>query len=302
MTDAFNIFDENNPIINSEYKKDNYRINCYDNASDLVVVYFSSNGLYYPDTAEEFKEKIAKEDRYEYSRYRFDRVSMEIYLRDIRKQFYITGINRELNTVDKVADFIIERIPKGSRVITVGNSAGGYAAALFGTLVHADYVLDFSGQNTLYGAMQPGSIVEKYSRNPECYKYYDLTALWNERGYVPTILYFYAGLCEKDIEQTGIFSKTNLLYEKIFPIGFKTMHHAKTMFNFNLPYLFSGKKNNYGKLISLSRRLKGRLISRISFSIALCGLYPTMLGILRKAVLHRQCQLKNQKTYRNMPD
>ena len=81
----FNIWDENNPLIRSVYEKDNYIIREYENDSDIAAVYFSSNGLYYPDTEEEFRKTVAEGNRYEWLRLHRKQVKKEILLRNIFK-------------------------------------------------------------------------------------------------------------------------------------------------------------------------------------------------------------------------
>ena len=54
----FNYRDPQNKLILKVYEQDNYII--YDTGadSDICYVFFSSNGLYYPETAEVFRNEI----------------------------------------------------------------------------------------------------------------------------------------------------------------------------------------------------------------------------------------------------
>ncbi|MEQ1930959.1 MAG: hypothetical protein ABL957_10590 [Parvularculaceae bacterium] len=76
------------------------------------------------------------------SRFEVDR----IYLRDLRRAWYQLGLAPYTSCVDDTAAFlcelIVERAPR--RVVTVGISAGGFAAMLFGHLLGADEVHAFS--------------------------------------------------------------------------------------------------------------------------------------------------------------
>ena len=65
-------FDFNLGNINSKYiypiweKKDNYEIVKYSNNSNLCFVYFSSNGVYFPNEVDVFNKMIINENRFEW--------------------------------------------------------------------------------------------------------------------------------------------------------------------------------------------------------------------------------------------
>ena len=69
MNDSLNEFNYKNPQneqILKVYEKDNYLM--YDTGvdSNTCYIFFSSNGLYYPETAEVFQKEIVEKDRYEW--------------------------------------------------------------------------------------------------------------------------------------------------------------------------------------------------------------------------------------------
>jgi len=75
----------------------------------------------------------------------------KIYLRDLHAAWYHLGLQGLTRTVDETAELlgrcIDEQAPE--RVVTIGNSAGGYAAILFGALLKADAVLAFVPQTCI---------------------------------------------------------------------------------------------------------------------------------------------------------
>jgi hypothetical protein len=71
-----------------------------------------------------------------------------IFVRDIFKSWYVCGISDRYSSIDDMIDFLKEET-KGYKVITVGNSAGGYMAVLAGVLLGAERVFNFSGQYSL---------------------------------------------------------------------------------------------------------------------------------------------------------
>lgn len=72
-----------------------------------------------------------------------------IFVRDVYRNWCIHGIYGEINTQDKLAEYLKEKV--GSRqVITVGSSAGGYLAVLYGLTLKAKAIYAFSPQVSLF--------------------------------------------------------------------------------------------------------------------------------------------------------
>ena len=168
-------------------------------------IFFSGNGLYYPNTEEEFTKKILHEDRYEWknvSSYKeLDKTARKrIFIRDVYKQWYVMGCSKDLNTVDKLYSYLKE-ITKGCTVITVGNSAGGYAAVLFGILLKAKIIYSFSGQFSIMDKINDNNILIQKNKNRSYYNLKQLIELNTENT---PIYWFYAAKSQYDIEQREI--------------------------------------------------------------------------------------------------
>ncbi|MCR5715378.1 MAG: hypothetical protein K6G23_00845 [Lachnospiraceae bacterium] len=275
------IRDENNVLIKTEYAKDNYLIREYDNDSPYAIVYFASHGLYFPNTEECFRERIITQNRYEWMRYRRANVRKEIYVRDLWKAHYTLGINERISSLELLAEFIREQVG-GLKLITVGNSAGGYAAVLIGTLLHADYILDFSGQNSIQGYLQPGerSLEQKIARtlNPA---YCKISELWKS-GEVPDLFFFYASHCEIDQEAWGDIAGIST-FTHVYPIAFDEAVHGKTMYNFNLPAVLNMDKE---QLRQIATEFQGKTISRFTFSKRIMGVPRSIMHLL-SATAHK---------------
>jgi hypothetical protein len=73
-----------------------------------------------------------------------------LFVRDPRQAWYHRGLPGVGDDLDAVAKHLASR-PYGDyeRLVLVGNSAGGYAALLFGSLLDADCVLSFAPQSTI---------------------------------------------------------------------------------------------------------------------------------------------------------
>ena len=278
-------YEEGGPVTEA-YEADNYIIKRYANDSNTVAVYFSSNGIYYPNTVEQFRKRIFEENRYDWLSLGLKDVHTEVFFRDIYKQFYVAGCNRRLDSVDKIADLIKNEILSDSdRLVTVGNSAGGYMAFLIGTLLHADMVFDFSGQFDLTKEIQKEFLLEKYRDDEARSRYYNMADL-KAMGYTfPDTWYFYSGLCETDRYQSELMKKADDGHIRMFE--FNTSTHERTMFVFNLPQVMAKTKEELDALYSC---YKGRRISRTGFSIKVCGISGTVRGALAKAAhkLHKR--------------
>ncbi|GAA4840654.1 hypothetical protein [Algivirga pacifica] len=72
----------------------------------------------------------------------------KIFLRDFHQAWYQKGVDEELNHVDKVITYLQDIISTHSyeRVCFIGNSMGGYAALLFGSILNVDQVIAFAPQ------------------------------------------------------------------------------------------------------------------------------------------------------------
>lgn len=100
------------------------------------VIYFSSNGIQFPNNEEKFLIFIKDRNRFEWMKNKISKAKKHIFLRDIFRQWYLEGINKDLNSIEKVKDFL-EFETRGTMIINVGVSSGGFVAVLFGTLLNA---------------------------------------------------------------------------------------------------------------------------------------------------------------------
>ena len=88
-----------------------------------------------------------------------------IFVRDIEQCWYLTGYNGESTHNDFYIDIrkIINDNFKKSRIITIGQSAGGFGALLFGTLLNADKIITFVPQTSCFKGL---NIECQYTSNP----------------------------------------------------------------------------------------------------------------------------------------
>lgn len=128
-------------IMQAELEKPNYIIET-ENKDNYTVIYFSSQGLFGCSNVEMFK---AKPNSFEFYKTRIEKASKHIFVRDLNYTWYKDGINKDINSDEKLLEFLKEETI-GSKIITIGSSAGGYAAVFFGIRLNAEYIFSFSGQ------------------------------------------------------------------------------------------------------------------------------------------------------------
>ncbi|HAU87813.1 MAG TPA: hypothetical protein DCW90_20700 [Lachnospiraceae bacterium] len=168
--DDLKLWETPNPMVDEIYHRDNYEVIDYDN-TNICYVFFSSNGLFFPDTIKEFQEKIVDKNRYEWKRMASSKEIVvksgrHIFVRDIYKQWYAKGISYLINSVDKMV-LLLKQLTEGYDVITVGSSAGGYMAALMAAELSAKACFDFAGQIS-FCSFSNKSICSRRSRIAEC--------------------------------------------------------------------------------------------------------------------------------------
>ena len=117
-------------------------------SKNYCAVYFCSNDIWFPHTEEIFRKRIVEKNFFEWYHCRVDKAYKHIFVRDVFKQWYLTGINGQINSQEKLLDFL-KRETDGFNVITIGSSAGGYASALFGLKLKAEKVICFNAQFSL---------------------------------------------------------------------------------------------------------------------------------------------------------
>lgn len=273
------IFQIESDIVKSYYKNDlNYKV-VYNKDSQcdrsLCVIYFSSNEIYYPNTEMSFKNSIVKRDKYEWQNFKFPGAFKHIYIRDIQKQWYIDGINSEIDTPEKLWK-LIEKETKGYKIYSIGSSAGGYAAIVYGSLIKAARVYAFNAQLNLFQTLKNSypsvdPILYKY-KNEDRAKFYNVDNFLN-----PGTEYFYfqSALSRIDIDQYELLENRNLFNT----IKFQTSNHG-------FPFL----RHNLNYVLSLSpvqlKELSNQMIHPFKFSVQIDGFFLTTY-LVTQAVLKR---------------
>ena len=118
------VFQTDSEIVNKVYQKQNNYLIEFDEKGDKewCAVYFCSNDIYYPNTEEIFRKRIIEKNFFEWYHSRITKASKHIFIRDIFKQWYLAGINQNINTPEKLIEFL-KKETEGYKVVTIGSSA-----------------------------------------------------------------------------------------------------------------------------------------------------------------------------------
>jgi len=239
MNNSFNSL--TNPIIVKAYEgMDNYIIEKVSD-SKVAVIYCSSNGIYYPNEYDIFKRYMYDGNKFEWIKrdWKIINSGLNIYIRDVYKQWYLKGINKKVNNIDKLVEFIKEQTI-GYEIVTIGSSSGAYIATLLGCKLNAKYVLNFAGQFDLSLQHNKNLFVHNYIENDNIYT--NLKSLVESSN--TDIFYFvgaYSEVDEKDLEIAKSINKNlylMLFNQKIHGIPFDTSVLEK-LINMNEMYFLN---------------------------------------------------------------
>lgn len=269
ITEPF-VFQADSEIVNEHYKNNpNYLID-YNNesAKEYCIIYFSSNNLYYPNSEIAFTESIIKKNRFEWFGNRINFGHKHIFLRDLKKQWYLTGINADINTPDKLISFLREE-SKGYKIIVLGSSAGGYNAVSIGQSIGAERIYSFNGQFEILSLLEKSKanvdpVIFRNKENKSLLPYYNTLNFIKDPS---TIFYFHSNNSLWDIEQYE-YAK----HIKLHKISFKTSNHGIPFLKTNLPSVLNLPID---KLLKLS----GNTYHPLFFSLKLVGLIGTVKGL-----------------------
>ena len=271
------MFQIDSEIVRSVYiNQPNYKIE-YNNSckANICAIYFSSNDIYYPNNEDIFQKRIVEKNFFEWYNTRIN-ARKHIFIRDIFKQWYLEGINAELDSPEKIFEWL-KGETEGYEVVTVGSSAGGYSAVLYGSLLKAQKVIAFNAQFSLKAiADESGEksnpLVYKYKNNDRS-KYFELKDKLSDSV---NYFYFLSVGCEKDMLQATKLFTPPIPPKSFNCLRFKTAHHG-------IPFL----KVALVKVLNMGEKdLKGFTKKKnypIWFTIRMVGVRKTITGFVLQA-------------------
>jgi hypothetical protein len=264
------VFQSDSDLVRQAYNFNNNFIIEYNESlqNDLCVLYFSSNNIYGQNTEESFRNNIILKNKFEWYGTRILNARKHIFLRDLIKQWYLTGINSTYNSPESLYQFLKVET-KCYRVITVGSSSGGFAATLYGSLLNAEKILTFNGQFEVFSLLESSNssinpIIFRNKNESELTKYYDVRKFITNPS---CIFYFYSTKSAWDREQFEYVRIKNINH-----IGFITSHHGIPFLKCNLPRILSLEKKD---LLKMNKKTYHPLL----FSIKMVGIFKTIKGL-----------------------
>jgi len=241
--------------------------------SNYCVIYFSSNDIYYPNNIETFHKNIVEKNKFEWYNIRIKKATKHIFIRDIQKQWYLKGINRNLNSIEKVFEFL-ENETQGYQIICIGSSAGGFAAVLFGQLLLAQFIYTFNGQFMLHDLLdttneEVNPVIFREKNNIEVSKYYSL------REYItkPESIYYF-------LSKKSSWDELQYLHiadKNVHTLTFNTNHHGIPFLKVALPGLL---ELNEIKL----KKYSGKKLNPLVFTIQMAGVCKTIVFVLKLSI------------------
>ena len=255
-------------IVKQVYRNNNnylIEFNETNKSNNICAIYFSSNDIYYPNSEEVFRKRILEKNSYEWYGTRIRDAYKHIFVRDIQKQWYLGGINETIGSIEKLYEFLL-RETDGYKTVTLGSSAGGYAAVLFGAQLNASKILTFNGQfeieSLLYSSkVERNPLLFEYA-NTQTFRYYDLKRVVTLSN---KIFYFLSLNSLWDIAQFRHIKG----FGQLNVIGFNTSHHG-------IPFLKAALPDVINLSVEELSKLAKRQYSPFLFTIRMIGFTQTI--------------------------
>ena len=245
------------------------------------LIFFSGNGIYYPNTEDVFDEVIVKNDRYEWENIAKSPLVNKncariIFVRDVFKQWYVEGISEENNSIEKVFE-LLKKLTDGYAIETCGNSAGGYAAVLFGCLLKAKRIFTVSGQFFLPEPDVSRGLLLKHRNDSEYNHWYNLKNLVEH--YAGEIVYIFPAKCQQDKNQYNFIKDV----ANICCVPVDSASHGMGLMNLNYQYLFFNDSARFEKFLIKSEKSKniGGGYRRLSLLYKTIGFFEAAKVVLK---------------------
>ena len=266
---SFDIWRNREPIAEQAYDLDNYMIIQKKN-DGVCVIYCSSNDIWYPNERDVFEKRIFVENRFEWENIRYQNAGKEIFVRDIYKSWYVTGINSRIDSMDKLLDWL-RKETEGYEIVVVGSSAGGYLASIISLNLNISHAIVFSPQYFLKNKYA-------YEVNPYLQKYEDERGAYYMCNFAEkltsTIYYFYPEESASDkIQYEYVKNVSNVKTYK-----FKSSRHGIPCYKCNLTRIINMSKKD---LELLWEKYRLQTISPLILSMELSGVKSTIQYIVK---------------------
>jgi len=277
----------------------NCRIVEGDERERTTYVFFSGNGLYYPNTDDVLESVVLENDHYEWANLFFSsgiRFRRAIFVRDVLKTWYSKGIGPDMPDIDSVIRHLGTIVPQGTETICVGNSAGGYAATLFGIALGARKIFNVSGYAVLDDGIclaPQNPALARARTDPAKSKWFDLGDILASNT-SSDIFYFYPVDCPEDAPQSAVFTR----HDRVHAFPFLSSEHGRGAPSYLFPRLFVLSRET---LIRICGSRKGRAWTSASLVFATAGVLSglRLVASYRLHAISRKLAKVRSKPVRN---
>ena len=199
-----------------------------------------------------------------------------IFVRDIYKVWCINGINSKVNSQDKLAE-LLKKMVGDREVVTVGSSAGGYMAILFGIILHASSIYALSPQVNLHEYNKDHEIdyYNEWVDDSNVLKYMNLKSYIDK--YTGNLFYWYPAKCKEDQRQYNFIKSC----ENIHFFAMDQSEHGATLWGESIIRTLELKPE---KIIDLSEKYAGSLIKPVTYCRESSGFIKATVILFGKAM------------------
>lgn len=266
-------------IVQKAYREmPNYLIDYDKEASskEYCAIYFSSNNIYTPNEEQAFRYRIVEKNSFEWYGLRVRKAYKHIFVRDIFKQWYLKGINADIDTPEKLYSFLKQET-EGMKVVCMGSSAGGYAAILYGSLLGAERVIAFNAQFELRSLIAS----DDEAKNPLVYRvlnteYEKYLELPDVADMGRTEVFLFQSIKSKwDILQNEYIKDTLPIHK----IRFRSSIHGVPFLKVSIPVIYEMESS---ELIKYKKKIN----NPVMFTIKMVGIIKTIIGFIQQYKAH----------------
>ena len=261
---------KNNHLLQESRSKHNWLIEDGDDPTcTIYAVYCSSNGIYFPNDEDTFIKRIVQQNKFDWKSNRIVGVKKHIYIRDVYKQWYIEGINNELNSIEKVADWIRSVSETNAKYVFLGSSAGGYMCLCLASILGG---IAFAGSPQICLKPEPKYpiLLEHYQKGD--ITWYDLSKILQASPAENFI--FFGQENREDVAQIELVSQ----FDNVHVIPFRTSLHGVVFYPFNVMWFYS--KRSLLRKIALKKKPQIRIV----FSLRIAGVFNTIIYTIKALV------------------
>lgn len=278
---GFRTLDKNNTLIKEVYETigGNIFIRKNQTENNYCYVYCSSNDLYKKDSETDFVQKIVKGNRFEWmNRSAQNAPAKEIFIRDVWLSWYANGLNQDIDSIEKLIDFI-RMESSGMDLVTIGVSSGGFIAAILASECNAVRCFDFSGQFSIQNHFNHSTdnpfISQFYDGKNKAGGYFEAYKFIQKSK--TSIFYFYPCKCKQDSEQ-AVFAR---MCDNVKCIAFDSKRHGSPVLSISLPVLLSYSNDMLNQLYEINKEC---VVNPVLFSCRISGIIATSRFLFKKAL------------------